>query len=169
MNKFKEILTLLENDIFKPASPEDAIKRKQEYALIQINKILKEKGHQNSDGSWDINGDVDISRLGLTEIPVKFNKVSGYFVCSHNNLTSLKGAPEVVGYSFYCSHNNLTSLKGAPNYVGGVFYCSNNKLTSLKGAPKEVEYNFYCYNNSVKFAKEDVLKHCNVKGSINTL
>ena len=61
----------------------------------------------------------------------------GNFYCSHNNLTSLEGAPEAVGGNFYCSYNNLTSLEGAPENIGGNFYCSGNKLTSLDGAPNK--------------------------------
>ena len=147
IHKINNIVSESTDNIFKQTSPEETTKRKQEYALIKINKLLKEKGTQNPDGSWDINGDVNIRNLGLTEIPVKFNKVSGYFDCSENN---------------------LISLKGAPNKIGGYFKCSDNNLTSLIGAPKEVGGNFYCYNNNVKFTIEDVKKYSNVKGKIYT-
>ena len=36
----------------------------------------------------------------------------GNFVCSHNKLTSLQGAPSVVKGDFSCFYNNLTSLAG---------------------------------------------------------
>ena len=157
--KFNETLKILEDNIFKPASPEEATERQQEYALIHINNILKEHGHQNPNGSWDVDGDVFIYNLGLTEIPVKFNKVNGHFSCSENKLKSLKGAPKEVGGSFYCSDNNLTSLTGAPKEVGGSFDCSHNNLTSLTGAPKEVGGDFDCSYNKVKFTKNDVKAH----------
>ena len=60
----------------------------------------------------------------------------GYFACSYNQLTSLKGAPASVGGHFYCYNNQLTSLEGAPASVGGYFYCSNNQLTTLTGIHK---------------------------------
>jgi len=52
------------------------------------------------------------------------------------------------GY-FDCSNNQLTSLKGAPREVNGNFSCSHNKLTSLEGAPREVKRGFYCYKNQI--------------------
>lgn len=71
----------------------------------------------------------------------------GNFNCSHTDLTSLKGAPEVVEGYFDCSHNQLTSLEGAPKKVGGDFSCSFNKLSSLEGAPREVGGDFKCTFN----------------------
>jgi hypothetical protein len=73
----------------------------------------------------------------------------GYFYCSYNKLTSLKGAPASVGGNFYCGGNKLTSLEGAPASVGGNFGCSNNQLTSLDGAPASVGDNFVCSYNKL--------------------
>lgn len=81
-------------------------------------------------------------------------------------LTSLEGAPEIVGGDFNCYQNNLTSLKGGPKKVGWDFDCSDNKLTALEGAPKEVGGSFYCHNNKVKFTKENVRKVCKVANEI---
>jgi hypothetical protein len=143
---------------------------------------------KNPNGSYDVDGDVDLSDQKLTKLPYKFNKVSGYFDCrNNNNLTSLAGAPKEVGGNFYCYRNNLTSLAGAPKEVGGDFNCNDNNLTSLVGAPKEVGgyfdcdnnnltslagapqkvgSNFDCEGNTKKFTKEDVKKVCKVKGKI---
>ena len=65
----------------------------------------------NSNGEVDVKGNVDMSEMNLTEIPVKFGKVEGYFNCSNNQLTSLKNLPNYILTSFDCSHNKLTSLK----------------------------------------------------------
>jgi hypothetical protein len=72
----------------------------------------------------------------------------GDFFCSHNRLTSLRGAPTNVSDDFYCTHNFLTSLEGAPHFVGGVFDCNSNELTTLKGAPTSVGC-FYCSCNKL--------------------
>ena len=86
--------------------------------------------------------------------------VGGTFDCSHNeNLVSLEGGPEEVGFGFLCHDCGLTSLKGAPKKVGHSFSCSQNKLTSLVGAPKVLEGDFNCeYNNltSLKGAPVEV-------------
>jgi hypothetical protein len=101
----------------------------------------------NDDGSIDVNGDVYLYNCNLTELPLVFNKVSGWFDCSNNRLTNLKGSPRWVGSSFYCYYNKLTSLEFSPDYVGGFFDCKYNDLTDLVGSPKEVVGDFRCHYN----------------------
>jgi hypothetical protein len=113
----------------------------------------------NYDLSIDVDDVVDLYAKGLTKLPLKFNKVNGDFYCSHNQLTSLEGAPNKVNGDFYCSFNQLRSLEVAPKEVNGHFYCYNNQLTSLEGAPKEVNGDFNCSNNqltSLKGAPKEV-------------
>lgn len=86
----------------------------------------------------NVTGNVYLSSLGLPELPIKFGKVGGHFVCSYNELTSLEGSPREVGGLFYCYGNELTTLEGAPKIVGKNFDCNRNKLTTLKGGPEEV-------------------------------
>ena len=99
-----------------------------------ISLICKQYGIENytvnDDGSIDVNGDVNLSWYKLIELPLRFNKVTGWFDCSNNNLTTLKGCPRWVGGSFSCQYNQLTSLEFSPDYVGGYFNCINNKLTN---------------------------------------
>ncbi len=96
----------------------------------------------NHDGSIDVNGNVYLSPIGLTELPLKFNRVSG---------------------DFYCSYNKLTSLIGSPEHVGGSFYCSDNQLTSLIGSPIVIGYSFVCYSNPISIVDTSV----EVKGDIS--
>ena len=84
---------------------------------------------QNEDGTYSCKGDVDLSELGLTKLPVKFREVGGDFNCSNNQLTTLQGSPQKVGGGFSCSNNQLTTLQDAPQKVGGDFYCSNNPVS----------------------------------------
>jgi len=138
-------------ELFQPISKEEAKSRLMDY--------IKEVAYQNPDGTWSADGDVDLSEKGLTELPVQFKKVGGYFDCSYNQLTTLQGAPKEVSGDFDCSHNQLTSLQGAPKEIGGYFWCHINKLTSLQGAPEEVGGSFWCYNNkltSLQGAPEEV-------------
>ena len=113
---------------------------------VFLNKYTKETWTLNpSTGLVDVEGDFDCSEKQLEDFKgVRFGKVSGYFDCSWNKLTSLEGAPKKVGGDFICLNNSLTNLEGAPQEVGGVFNCSGNNLTSLKGAPQEVGEYFYC-------------------------
>ena len=115
----------------------------------KVAEICKRYGIYNwsiRDGLVDVNGGVDLWNKRLTKLPLKFGRVSGYFECGYNNLTSLEGSPKEVGGDFECSHNNLTTLEGAPKRVGGSFYCSRNNLTTLEHMPN-VRGNIYITKN----------------------
>lgn len=125
------------DNIFKSLPPEDLSQRR----LINCTK--------NPDGTYSCDGDVDLSGLGLTKLPVRFKKVTGFFYCFNNKLTNLEGAPQVVGGYFDCSFNKLTTLEGAPQKVGKDFNCSRNNLTTLEGAPQKVGGLLYCSQNPI--------------------
>jgi hypothetical protein len=78
-----------------------------------LNKVVEGTYTIQSDGTFDVNGNVNMSKMNLTKIPVKFGKITGYFDCSYNQLTTLEGAPQSVGRHFNCRYNQLTSLEGA--------------------------------------------------------
>jgi len=103
----------------------------------------------NNDGSIDVNQNVNLHSENLTKIPLKFNKINGWFDCSYNNLTSLEGSPvEVNGY-FYCNDNNLTSFKGSPKIIRDSFTCWNNNIKTFEYFPSYVKNRFYCFNNPI--------------------
>jgi hypothetical protein len=83
----------------------------------------------NDDGSIDVDGDVFLYNKKLNELPLVFNKVTGYFGCGYNKLTTLKGSPRWIGGSFSCAYNKLRDLEYSPDYVGGWFDCYDNQLT----------------------------------------
>jgi hypothetical protein len=103
----------------------------------------------NDDGTIDVNGDVNLYNKGLTELPIRFNKVTGWFFCRNNKLTTLKDCPRWVGSNFSCVNNKLTSLEFGPEYVGNDFVCNFNDLTDLVGSPKQVGGDFSCINNKL--------------------
>ncbi len=84
----------------------------------------------NPDGSIDVNGDVVIL-IFINELPIKFNKVSGNFYCSYNNLSTLKNFPNEVGGETFLYGNPLKSLDG---YNGDYdkLYCDNKDYLILK-------------------------------------
>jgi hypothetical protein len=118
-----------------------------------IESICKEykikKYTINPDGSIDVNGDVNLSNKGLTKLPLKFGKVTGYFDCAYNKLTTLDGCPIYVGGNFSCNYNKLITTEGCPIYVGGDFSCRHNQLISLEGCPKEIGGGFDCNENEL--------------------
>ena len=66
------------------------------------------KWYINEKGEVDVDGNVNMIEMQLTEIPVKFGEVSGWFDCSHNNITTLKNCPDSIGGMFNCFNNNPT-------------------------------------------------------------
>lgn len=99
----------------------------------QIEKWLQEIGIRfyniNPDLTIDVKGNVYLWNRDLTEFPsyIQFNNISGYFDCSFNNLTSLRGCPKKVNGVFDCSHNKLESLEYRPEIVKSFFKCDYNK------------------------------------------
>ncbi len=122
----------------------------------------------NDDLSIDVDGNVDIrytptkkSINRLDEIPIKFNKVSGYFNCSYNRLTSLENCPKYVGKKFKCDENFLTSLEHSPEFIGSYFDCYWNPLQSLDGL--KIPYkNLYCINKKVLVRKHKLKQSINL-------
>ena len=106
--------------------------------------------------NYTINDDHTVDVLGvvsfngpLNRIPLVFNKVSGYFFCNNNNLTTLEGSPKKIIGNFDCSNNKLTTLEGSPKEIGCDFNCSDNKLTTLEGSPVKVGWEFNCRGNKL--------------------
>ena len=56
----------------------------------------------NDDLTVDVAGNVDLYYNKLATIPIQFGKVTGWFDCSNNKLTSLEGCPSIIRGEFYC-------------------------------------------------------------------
>jgi len=123
------------------------LKNKQEIE-DWLNTLEIENFTVNNDLTVDVDDNVDISDKNLTEIPVQFNKINGWFNCSGNKeLKSLKGCPQIGITDFLCRDCDLRDLKGVPKEIKGRFECGDNeKLNSLKGCPQIGVTYFWCYN-----------------------
>jgi len=109
-------------NIFLPPTVADLANRVKQYIAIIANK-LKKQGVLNADGSYDFEGNVDISNLGLksiAELGIKFGKVGRDFDCGYNQLTSLVGVPREVGRVFWCSYNKVKFSKADVRKVSKV-------------------------------------------------
>ena len=139
-----DLIDKLREAIFKP-SPQA-----QQAQENWFKNYPHEQGwKQNSDGSYDVKGSVDLSDKGWTKLPWKFRRVGEDFFCDNNLLTTLEGAPQHVGGDVFCTNNRLTTLEGAPQHVDGSFYCDYNQLITLKGAPQRVGRSFFCDSNQL--------------------
>ena len=108
----------------------------------------------NQDGSIDTYGSVKLSNE-MSRIPIKFNKVNGYFICEYNKLTDLENFPNEISGSVYLSGNNLKNLKGFGK-VGGITYLHGNPLESLEGYNGDIN-KVFCLNKK-KLIRKDKLK-----------
>ncbi len=136
----------------------------------EIHKLCKEYNIRNYtvnlDGSIDVDGDVDLYYYTglqtkgrpsihscLNKIPLKFNRVEGFFDCRFNKLTSLKGSPNYVVGNFYCGNNLLRTLKDGPKEVMGDYDCqysgTTSGIVSLEGFPDYLGGHFNCRGNMV--------------------
>jgi len=83
-----------------------------------------------------VDGDVNLSNMGLTKIPYKFLKVFGHFDISGNCLATFENCPEIAG-SFDCSDNPYLSDDGSglPKKLTGkgdnVFQARNNRSLAI--------------------------------------
>ena len=85
----------------------------------------------NPDGSIDVDDNVNLSFMGLSELPLKFNKVFGSFDCVNNKLTTLKHCPDYIHNFFYCKYNKLEYLDYLPHHYGSSIVCRGNPLKEL--------------------------------------
>ncbi len=110
----------------------------------------------NPDGSIDVEGDVYLYNMGLTKLPLKFNKVSGCFDCSSNKLTSLEGSPNDMGGDFDCYMNELKNLIGIGIVNGENIFCEDNPLETFEGYNGDFN-KLRCYNKE-KLIRKTKLK-----------
>ena len=114
----------------------------------------------NNDGTVDVDGDVHLYKKGLTKLPLKFGRVSGFFTCRYNKINTFEGSPKWIGGDFDCGYNQLITLEGGPKTVIGSYWCNNNQLVNFKGFPEDFEgfSNFYKNPVSKLFDKIPVEK-----------
>jgi hypothetical protein len=136
----------------------------------QIEKILKSLNIKNyiinDNLIVDINTEVvDISFMGLTEIPVKFGIIKGYFNCAYNKLTTLKNAPIEVNDNFYCSNNELINLNGIPKIIKGksLWVEDNKNLESLEPLDLIKNKHLIINYNVTKITQEYVKNYKNMQ------
>ncbi len=86
----------------------------------------------NTDGSIDVDGDVELRKLNLDFIPYKFNIVHGNFSVEFNSLKDLHNSPNIVHGNFLANNNSLTSLEGFPKKVDKFVHLNENyRLNNL--------------------------------------
>lgn len=160
---------------FVSTSTEDVRNNKEEVAEEPKKKTLedldlksfsgridKSKLFNVGDDVFDYNGDLDFSGIdlnSLSEIPLKFNEVTGIFDCSNNNLISLNHLPNKVG-SLICRNNFLLS-KATPCFVKGSFSWDGNPFEITDDAIKTIKK----MSDEQKFAETSFFDEHDVEAS----
>ncbi len=122
----------------------------KKYKIDEICKKYNIKNYTiNPDGSIDVDDGVNLYNYRLAKLPLKFNKVNGYFYCSINELTKLEGSPVEVNGNFYCNSNKLTSFKYTPKIIRGIFDCRSNNIKTFEYFPSYVKNSFCCDSNPI--------------------
>jgi hypothetical protein len=98
--------------------------------LTSLNGLPSSILNNNKSLSFNNNSISNLSGYG-------FESVEFYeFFFSNNNVTSLRGGPNIVQANYDCALNPITSFEGGPTSVGRNFYAMGLKnLQSLKGLP----------------------------------
>lgn len=117
--------------------------------ITNIDKVdIDDEGFLNYTGNVNLTN-IELPGIGkLKEIPVKFGRIEGDFICSNMGLTTLKNAPYDVE-KFDASANNLTNLEGGPE-IAKKYYANYCGLTSLSGGPVIVNDEFSVEGNNIK-------------------
>src|SRR5690554_5879594 len=101
------------NSFFRQKQQKTKLQKNGENMLVDLNENevivvdhIDEDNYKEYIGKTvKVTGNVSLSDLGLTKLPINFTEVGGGFYCYRNELTSLEGAPEKVGGNFYCDNN----------------------------------------------------------------
>jgi hypothetical protein len=109
----------------------------------QITNLVKSKflitGHIHVDdktGVVNVQGSVAAREDSLDEIPVQFGQVTGDFNLRRQpRINSLVGSPRHVGRMYKIKSDQLTTLNGAPEFVGYHCWISGQNLSDLAHLP----------------------------------
>lgn len=107
----------------------------------------------NDDLTVDVNSDVNLFYKSINSFPIQFGVVKGDFMCSKNQLTSLKGCPREIHGNFDCSYNKLHNLEYCPNIINKDFKFQGNGTTTLEYLPEIVNGELVCGKNPIKNIK----------------
>ncbi len=100
-----------------------------------------EKYTINSNGSIDVDGNVELSFNRFKRLPIKFNYVSGSFDISCNKLTTLEGLPNYIGGYLNLDYNHIEvlnldlichSISISENPIKVIEYINPNIIDNIK-------------------------------------
>ena len=123
--------------------------------------VVYQDGHYydalNLPKGFVVKGDLDLSGMGLTELPdLSTVTVKGNFYCGCNQLTTLERAPKKVSGNVYCDDNHLVSLLDMPKCEK---FCVDNKIRDVYGLDE--------YSNSANINYKDLINNSYYKNELS--
>ena len=129
----------------------------------QCDKLRIKNYTINSDGTVDVNGDLNIYLIQENikkgerhNILINFNKINGdvdiniqWWKAGRAGQLRLPFTFNEVTGNFHANHNMLETLIGCPKKVGGCFDVRSNRLKTLEGSPETVGDYFSATSNSL--------------------
>ena len=128
---------------------------KDNYNVSGRLSIRKNKGKWLVSGHWfEVKNEVKKTLASLTNDMFEFYKAD-YFSCEAcENLTSLKGGPQIIESSFVCTEcENLKSLEGCPRKIGSELHISGStNIKNFKYFPETVLNLYMCDCGKIKIS-----------------
>lgn len=94
------------------------LKNKREVELwLLLNKVNKYV--VNDDLSVEVFDSVNLGKLSLEELPIKFTTIHGNFVVENNSLTNYKNFPDLVNGHLNMFGNKIKTIDGFNTIVKG--------------------------------------------------
>ncbi len=116
----------------------------------------------NDDYSINVYQNVVLDNFIGDELPIKFNKVIGYFSCNKSNIKSFKNFPNFIEENIYLQGNIIENFHGFPKKVKGRIFLWGSTIKSLDG-----------YNCSLKTLfcdyKEKIIRKSKIKNIIDNI
>ncbi len=101
----------------------------------------------NSDGSIDVDGNVELSFYKLSKLPIKFNYVRGSFDISCNKLTTLEGLPKYIDGYLNLDYNHIVVLNIDIIAIGSNISIGMNPIEKIEYINPNIIDNIRIHNN----------------------
>jgi hypothetical protein len=152
-----QLLKLIKQDqlatMLKRYNQQWTLTKKNNKIHLVVHGTYKGKPIIKENFTWIVIKDFHCGAQNLTTLKGCPEMVGRNFDCSKNKLVSLEHGPEYVNGDYYCRENKLKSLEHIQNVITGTFVCSENELTTLEGMPKRIEGYFECAYNKITSLK----------------
>lgn len=122
----------------------------------------------NDDLTVDVKVSVDLSFLDLTNIPIKFRNISGYFYCNDNQLTDFSFMPDIIASHCNIGYNKVNTINYLPKTIGGDLFFNDMDLNEIDLSNTIVRGDIIGMNNKldkIKFNNNQEINVLNLKNN----